>query len=487
MTTLDLSHKSATSITADVVVVGVGTTADGPALVGGDALGRHAGALTGRLAALGVTGRTDQVVRVAAPDAWKAPAVALTGVGPVDDLDAEALRRAAGAAARSLTGVAHAVLALPADEPSRAGAVAEGALLGAFAVGSYRSEPEAPVARLTLVAGKGKEVDAAVSRAGVVAAHVNATRELVNASPGELFPASFADRAKELARKTSIKVQVLDEAALEAGGYGGLVGVGKGSPRGPRLVTLTYSPRRPKGRYALVGKGITFDSGGLSLKPPKSMETMKSDMAGAAAVLHTVLAAAELGLPVAVTGYLPLAENMPSGTAQRPSDVLTQRDGTTVEVTNTDAEGRLVLADALVDAVAASPDAVLDIATLTGAQVVALGDRTAGVMGTDAAREQVVAAARAAGEDAWAMPLPPEQLDGLKSPVADLKNSGERAGGMLTAGVFLQQFVGETPWAHIDIAGPSYNSAAAYGYTHVGGTGYGVRTMLSYLEARSAA
>ncbi|MGC5627092.1 leucyl aminopeptidase [Georgenia sp. Z1344] len=486
MTTLETSTKSATTITADVVVVGVGTTGHGPALVGSDALGRHHGALTDRLAALGVTGKPDQVVRVAAPESWKAPAVVLTGVGPVEEVDAEALRRAAGAATRSLSGVGHAVLALPARDAADAGAVAEGALLGAFSAGTYRSEPETPVERLTLATVKGKEIDAAADRARIVAGHVNATRDLVNASPGELYPESFADRAKELARKTKVTVDVLDVAALEAGGYGGLVGVGKGSTRGPRLVTVSYAPKRAKKRYALVGKGITFDSGGLSLKPPKSMETMKSDMAGAAAVLHTVLAAAELGLPVAVTGYLPLAENLPSGTAQRPSDVLTQRDGTTVEVTNTDAEGRLVLADALVDAVAAKPDAVLDIATLTGAQVVALGDRTAGIMGTDDARADVVAAADAAGEAAWPMPLPPELLDGLRSPVADLKNSGERAGGMLTAGVFLQQFVGDAPWAHIDIAGPSYNSAKPFGYTPVGGTGYGVRTMLGYLEARAA-
>lgn len=487
MTTLEPSHKQATTISADAIVVGVATTPSGPALLGADSLGRHVGVLDGRLKSLGVSGRPDEVRRVDAPEKWAARSVVLTGVGALDELSPEALRRAAGAATRTLEGAEHAVLALPADDAAFAGAVAEGALLGAFLVGTYRSEPTPPVARLTIATPKGGETAAAVKRAGVVATHVNATRELVNASPGELYPETFADRAKELAKASpgKVKVEVLDAAALEAGGYGGLVGVGKGSPRGPRLVVLSYTPRKAAGRYALVGKGITFDSGGLSLKPPKSMETMKSDMAGAAAVLHTVLAAADLGLPVAVTGYLPLAENMPSGTAQRPSDVLTQRDGTTVEVTNTDAEGRLVLADALVDAVAAGPDAVLDIATLTGAQVVALGQRTAGIMGTDDVRADVVAAAGAAGEDAWPMPLPGELLDGLRSPVADLKNSGDRAGGMLTAGVFLQQFVGETPWGHIDIAGPSFNEASAYGYTPAGGTGYGVRTMLTYLEQRA--
>jgi leucyl aminopeptidase len=486
VTDLSLSTASATSIRADVLVLGVAATDSGPVQLGADSLGRHVGELAERLEALGVTGAADQVARVPAPAKWSTSTVVLTGFGELSEQSAEALRRAAGAAARSLTGVDHAAFALPASSPAEAGAVAEGVLLGAFSVGSYHSSPTTPLATATVVGGKGKEIAAAVSRAATVAAAVNGTRELVNLSPGELYPESFADRAKALAKKTGVKVEVLDHAALEAGGYGGLVGVGKGSPRGSRLVTLTYKPRKAAGHYALVGKGITFDSGGLSLKPPKSMETMKSDMAGAAAVLHTVLAAADLGLPVAVTGFLALAENMPSGTAQRPSDVLTQRDGTTVEVTNTDAEGRLVLADALADAVALSPDAVVDIATLTGAQVVALGDRTAGIMGTDAARAAVVAAAEDAGEDAWPMPLPAELLDGLKSPVADLKNSGDRAGGMLRAGVFLQQFVGETEWAHVDIAGPSYNEHGAYGYTHVGGTGFGVRTLLTYLEQRAA-
>ncbi|MGO1318136.1 MAG: leucyl aminopeptidase, partial [Cellulomonadaceae bacterium] len=282
-----------------------------------------------------------------------------------------------------------------------------------------------------------------------------------------------------------LKVTVLDDKALAAGGYGGLVGVGQGSARGPRLVKVAYTPSRPAAKVALVGKGITFDSGGISIKPAKGMEAMKSDMAGAAAVLQTVVAAARLGLPVAVTGWLCLAENMPSGTAQRPSDVISIRGGTTVEVLNTDAEGRLVLADGLVSAREDGADLILDIATLTGAQVVALGDRVSAVMGTDDVRADVVDAARASGEQFWPMPLPTELRPSLDSPVADLANIGSRAGGMLTAGLFLKEFVEDTPWAHLDIAGPAYNEGAAHGYTGAGGTGVGVRTMLALLEARA--
>ena len=304
----------------------------------------------------------------------------------------------------------------------------------------------------------------------------------MNTPPNVLFPESFADRARALAKGTKVKVSVLEESELRAGGYGGLIGVGQGSERGPRLVKVSYSPAKPAAHYALVGKGITFDSGGLSIKPAAGMETMKSDMAGAAAVLHTVIAAAELGLGVAVTGWLALAENMPSGTAQRPSDVITIRGGKTVEVLNTDAEGRLVLADALVAAGEEKPDLIVDIATLTGAQMVALGNQVSAVMGTDDAREQVVAAADAAGEQMWPMPLPQQLRSSLESTVADVANIGERFGGMLVAGLFLREFVGEYPWAHIDIAGPSFNSGKPRHYEPEGGTGAGVRTLLTLLE-----
>jgi leucyl aminopeptidase len=274
---------------------------------------------------------------------------------------------------------------------------------------------------------------------------------------------------------------VLDEKALAAGAYGGILGVGQGSIRPPRLVRIEHKGSGPT--VAIVGKGITFDSGGLSLKPAASMETMKSDMAGAAATLGTLLAAAKLKLGVHVVGYLPMAENMPSGTAIRPSDILTMYGGKTVEVLNTDAEGRLVMGDALVRSGEDNPALVIDIATLTGAQVVALGNRVSGVMGTDAGRERVVAAATQAGEQMWPMPLPEELRPSIDSEIADLQNIGDRAGGMLTAGLFLKEFVpAGAEWAHIDIAGPSYNTGAPHGYTPKGGTGVGVRTMVTLLE-----
>ncbi|WP_188037669.1 leucyl aminopeptidase, partial [Actinotalea sp. JY-7885] len=384
-------------------------------------------------------------------------------------------------------GVTSVGLGLPAADAEQVAAVAEGALLGAYAFDRYRSLPAGarPAARIELSTPRAREGAAkdAAARAAVVADAVHGVRDLVNTSPLDLFPAAFADAAKAAAKGTKVKVTVLDEKALAAGGYGGLVAVGQGSSRPPRLVKLTYAPSRPTRSVAIVGKGITFDSGGLSIKPAKGMEAMKSDMAGAAAVLHTVLAAAALELPVKVTGWLCLAENMPSGTAQRPSDVITQRGGTTVEVLNTDAEGRLVLADGLVAACEEKPDTVLDIATLTGAQMVALGARVSAVMGTDEVRAHVVRAAEESGEQFWPMPLPSELRASLKSQVADLANIGDRFGGMLVAGLFLREFVGSTPWAHLDIAGPAFNEASAHGYTPVGGTGVGVRTLLRLLES----
>ncbi|SDD00979.1 leucyl aminopeptidase [Sanguibacter gelidistatuariae] len=487
MADLSFTSKDLSSLTTDALVIGVVQTPAGPALSPSDAL-PEAVRKNIDLTLLGVSGAPDTVTRIPGGTGLGAKIIVLTGLGAVASLTPEALRRAAGAATRTLGGVASAVIALPAGEEHDVAAVAEGALLGAYAFRTYRTGEAAtagtPLTSITIstpLAGQAR-VKAAGERARVVADAVHATRDLVNTAPNDLFPAAFAEIAKTAAKGTSIKVTVLDEKALTAGGYGGLLGVGLGSTRGPRLVKLSYTPARPAAKIALVGKGITFDSGGISIKPAKGMEAMKSDMAGAAAVLHTVLAAAKLGLPVAVTGWLCLAENMPSGTAQRPSDVITVRGGTTVEVLNTDAEGRLVLADGLVAAGEENPDVILDIATLTGAQMVALGTRVSAVMGSDDVRAAVTAAAGESGEQFWPMPLPTELRASMDSAVADIANIGDRFGGMLVAGLFLKEFTGSTPWAHLDIAGPSFNEGSAHGYTPVGGTGVGVRTMLSYLE-----
>ncbi len=473
---------------ADVLVVAVASSGPGGVVVLGDNVPP---AIRAALTApgLGISGEIDAVHRIPSSGAATAPVVATVGVGPFGAaLDAETLRRAAGAAARQLTGVGSLALAFPAKDADLVAAVAEGAVIGAYVFDRYREIPAharpATAIQIVTPAAKSAAARAAVRRAEVLAAAVHGVRDLVNTSPLDLFPGAFADAARAAVKGTKVKITVLDEKDLAAGGYGGLVAVGQGSARPPRLVKVVWAPPRAKKSVALVGKGITFDSGGISIKPAKGMEAMKSDMAGAAAVLHTVLAAAALGVPVRVTGWLCLAENMPSGSAQRPSDVITQRGGTTVEVLNTDAEGRLVLADGLVAACEEKPDAVIDVATLTGAQLVALGPRVSAVMGTDDMREAVVTAAARSGEQFWPMPLPVELRAGLTSSVADLANIGDRFGGMLIAGLFLKEFVGTTPWAHLDIAGPAFNEGAAHGYTSVGGTGVSVRTLLALLEAR---
>ena len=503
---LTLSAKSPAAIKADAVVVAVaaGAGTAGPRMLGADTLPDALRAsLTAALRPLGVTGAVDQVHRVPSAGALAAPVVVLTGVGEVRGtrpVSTETLRRAAGAATRTLTGLATVALALPAPDAAALGAVAEGALLGAYAFERYRTTSatpaKAPVTAVVVLtpSTRNAEVKAAVARAEVIAEAVNATRDLVNTAPADLYPAVFADAALAAVADLPVTASVLDERKLVRGGYGGLIGVGKGSARPPRLVRLDYAPNGAQAHLAYVGKGITFDSGGLSIKPAAGMELMKSDMSGAAAVLSVVVAAARLGLPVRVTGWLALAENMPSGTAQRPSDVLTIRGGKTVEVLNTDAEGRLVLADALVAAGEDSPDLIVDVATLTGAQMVALGNRVSAIMANDDdLRDRIHRISDEVGEQFWPMPLPAELRSSLDSAVADIANLGERFGGMLSAGIFLAEFVperpstggdagGKLPWAHLDIAGPAFNAGSGHGYTPVGGTGVAVRTLLGLLE-----
>lgn len=484
-----LTSKDPAKLPVDALVVATAPKDGGVELVGADWLpGELRTALVRDATALGVTGKADEVRRVPATG-LKAKVLVLTGLGS-GTVTVESLRRAAGAATRELAGVGSVALALPAGDAASTVAVAEGALLGAYTYARYRvTGVPAPVTSIEVVTPRAKDATTTqgVARAEVLAAAVHATRDLVNAAPNHLYPEAFVQAATAAAKGLrGVRLTVLDEKKLADGGYGGLVGVGQGSPRPPRLVKVAYSPSRAKAKVALVGKGITFDSGGISIKPTNAMETMKSDMAGAAAVLHTVLAAARLGVPVGVTGWLCLAENMPSGTAQRPSDVVTIRGGKTVEVLNTDAEGRLVMADGLVAATEEKPDVVVDIATLTGAQVVALGDRVGAVMGSDDVRSELVAAADRSGEQAWPMPLPDELKANLSSKVADLANvAGNRDAGMLVAGIFLREFAGSTPWAHYDIAGPSFNERAEHDYTPKGGTGFGVRTLLAFVEGRA--
>jgi leucyl aminopeptidase len=496
VTTVTLSNAKAASLKVDALVVGVTKGPNGVVLApGAEDIDK---ALKGRLAAtveaLGGSGAKNEVTKVSSLGATSAPVVVAVGLGKTPEAkssyDDEVIRRAAGAAARALAGTKRVGLALPTDSDHAAVAAAEGALLGAYAYRAYRvaskvdhKDPVDSVVVVTSVA-RDRAAKKGLERAHTIGQAVHWARDQVNTPPSDLPPAVFADEATTAAKAAGLSVEVLDEKALKKAGYGGILGVGQGSSRPPRLVKITYRAGRGKRHLALVGKGITFDSGGLSLKPSAAMEWMKSDMGGAAAIIAAVIAIARLGLDVNVTAWAPMAENMPSGTAQRPSDVLRIYGGKTVEVLNTDAEGRLVLADAIVRAGEDKPDLIVDVATLTGAQLVALGSRTAAIMSNDdAVRTAIFDAATKAGEQMWPMPLPEELRPSMESQVADIANMGDKYGGMLVAGLFLRYFVADGQrWAHLDIAGPAFNDAKPHGYTPKGGTGAAVRTLVQLAE-----
>ena len=448
------------------------------------------------LRALHITGKPGDVARVPLAVRGRTVLALFVGAGPHDRADATALRRAAAVAARNATRDAALAIVVPGDvaegtdDQTRALAVAEGAGLGAYAYTTYRTKhADAPsLERIAVVPGEGVDADAVahgVRRGKAVVDGANIARDLINTPPAFKRPPDLAARVVDLAHAGGLTTRVHAEDDLTAGGFGGLIGVGRGSVARPRLVELGYAGAGDGTHVVLVGKGITFDSGGLSLKPSQSMATMKSDMSGAAAIVGAMLAVAELGLPPRVTGLLALAENMPGGDATRVSDVLTHRNGMTVEVLNTDAEGRLVLADALAYGQELEPTVMIDLATLTGGQIVALGNRVAAIMGTDdALLDRLLAAGTAAGEPLWRLPLHEEYREHLRSEVADLKNIGRpREAASIVAGLFLKEFVGEVPWAHLDIAGPAFDDSGDGGLIPKGATGFGVRTLVRYLEA----
>lgn len=490
---LAISAESALSLDCDVLVVGVSASEDGGVL---NAVGSEFDTVRTSISQIEFAGGKDAVVRL--PGLGRARSVALVGLGSGTPT-AESLRYAAGSATRQLVGIETLVLALPADSDAMTIAILEGAAIGAYAFTTYRHSTLAatklPAPKITVVAPACANADGLIARATAVATATHSVRDLVNMPPLDLYPESFAAAVVDLAAGLPVTVEILAEPELRAGGFGGILGVGQGSTRGPRLVKVSYSPAGAALHLALVGKGITFDSGGLSLKPPASMVGMKDDMTGAATVLAVVLAAARLKLGIRLTAWMCLAENMPSGSAIRPNDVLRIRGGQTVEVLNTDAEGRLVLADGIVAAGEENPDAIIDVATLTGAQRVALGDRYSGVMGDESLVADVVAAAKTCGELIWPMPLPTELRSLLNSDVADIANAkiGSPPAGMLLAGVFLQEFVPDRPadvghripWAHIDIAGPAMNGGASFGYTSKGPTAVIVRSLLTLAEGFS--
>ena len=460
----------------DILVVGLQKTDTGPVVhaPGLDKDTREA--LTLLATAIDADGSLDSAWRQGPPPSLHVRSVVFTGLGD-EAITADRLRESAGYAALQISKGERVVFAL-AESGDELAAVVEGALLGSHRV--QKPGKSADEARPTL-AFLGSLDDASLSRAMVSTEAVWRVRDLVTMPPNLLNPVSFVDHITSLAGGSGLEIEVLDEKKLLAEGMGGISAVGKGSQNPPRLMILRYRPASPSRHVALVGKGITFDSGGLSLKAPNAMVGMKYDMTGAAVMAAVTLAASALSSTTSITAYLCLAENMPSGSASRPNDVITIKGGKTVEILNTDAEGRLVMADGLALASELSPDLIIDIATLTGAARIALGERYAGLMGTPEGVAEVEASAARVGERVWGMPLPRELRSLLTSDVADIANAkpGEVLGGMLLAGVFLKEFVGEgIPWAHLDIAGPAHNSSGAFGYTPKGASGALTRTVL---------
>ncbi len=490
MTSIRLSNGI---VKDDLLVVGLSAkSAKGALQIEAGDLALDSKALLPLLSDMGATGKADEVIKI---PGTTTRLIVFTGLGKSSTTyNNEVLRRAAGAATRALAGNSSATISLPSKSVAAVKAIAEGAALGNYSFTAFRGSTKAaqksPLKSITIhaeLAASG-EAKSEVKSAEILARYTNLVRDLINTPPSHLTPETFckaiSDAVKEAGGASiGLKVSVMNESQLKSKGYGGITAVGQGSVNPPRLLSLTYSPKsgKAKKKYAFVGKGITFDTGGLALKPALGMEAMKSDMSGAAAVCAATIAIALLELPVAIEAWAPLAENMVSDTATRPSDVITMYGGKTVEVLNPDAEGRLVLGDALVKAQESKDlDGIIDVATLTGAQVVALGTRTSAVMtNNEEFSAQFIKSTLVTGESFWPMPLPVELRASLDSPIADMANIGERMGGMLVAGLFLKEFIdGELPWLHLDIAGPSFNEGAAHGYTPVGGTGVAMRSLV---------
>ena len=488
--------KLTTKVDGEVLVVGLASANKRLQIESGSAQ-VDSNSLLSTLNAMGATGKADEVIKLPGKNS---KLIVFTGLGNVQsNYDHEVLRRAAGSAARELAGNKSITFALPHKSVVELAAIAEGGALGSYSftqfLGNSKKDQKEPASLINVISkfAETAQAKAAAKRAEIIAEQTFLVRDLINTPPSHLTPDSFCNIMKKHAAKYGVKVEIMNDAALRKGGYGGIIGVGQGSANPPRLLRVSYNPSKAKSRYAFVGKGITFDTGGLALKPANGMEAMKSDMSGAAAVIAAVFAIAELKLPIAIDAWAPLAENMVSENATRPSDIICIYGGKTVEVLNPDAEGRLVLADALMRAQEVGKKAggltgIIDVATLTGAQVVALGTRTSAVMTNNSEfSQEFLAASEKAGEAFWPMPLPEELRASLDSPIADLANIGDRMGGMLVAGLFLKEFIEpELAWLHLDIAGPSYNEAAAHGYTPVGGTGIALRSLVALIESASS-
>ncbi len=483
---VQVTAKIPTAKQGSVIVCGVSKTPKELALISADL---NLDVLTGqKLELLGVKANLESLTLIPGP---LGSVIGLVGLD-ADLAPEDKLRQLGGVIARGCKGFSEVVVALPDLDANAVLNLIEGFSLGLYEYNSYKSDASKTVVKKLTVVSSAKVTAAALTEIELTCQAVHVARDLVNQPANDLYPASFEAHAKKSVKGLPLSIETWDEKALAKAGFGGIVAVGAGSSRPPRLLKITYAPRGAKKHLALVGKGITFDTGGLSLKPAESMVGMKYDMTGAATVLQSIIAVAQLGVKTRVTGWICLAENMPSGTATRPNDVIKARNGKTIEVLNTDAEGRLVLADGLSAASEEHPDLIVDIATLTGAATIALGNRTAGLMGDEEAVDLVKGAASETAEPVWHMPLPQELRPLLNSDIADIANVkiGNRAGGMLIGGLFLREFVGfekrnpskRISWAHLDIAGPSDNSSGPYGFTPKGATGTMVRTMVVLIK-----
>jgi leucyl aminopeptidase len=483
----------------DVLAVAVLEGEDGSVAIGGSGLDDR---LTERLRRLGeagdLRGELGRSVLLHTDADGGPRRVAVAGIGRRDHVDADALRTAAASVVQSVDGVGGTIawaldesLPLPLGEQARA--VVEGTLLGAYNQAQWRSTPasERPLERLVLLNADGDGLAETGARAATVARWVNAARDLANAPPNELTPEALAERAAAIDLE-HLTAEALDPARIDELGMGALAAVGRASANPPRLIVLRYDPpsqARSDVTLGLVGKAITFDAGGISLKPALKMYDMKGDMAGGAGVIAGTAAVAALGLPVRIVAVVAAAENLVSGDAFRPGDILRAANGKTIEITNTDAEGRLVLADALWYARREGATHVLDLATLTGAMELALGDLYAGLFANDDAwAKTILAAAEHSGDHTWQLPLHPRYRRYVDSAFADLKNSSElRQAAPALAAAFLEEFAGDGPWAHIDMAGPGFLERSRGDYLHQpGGTGYGVRLIVELAQTFAA-
>jgi leucyl aminopeptidase len=474
------STEAVESVSCDTLLVGARRSSETAVLAPGSepvdaALG---GYLTQYLQEVAFKAERGDMLTVPTFGRLAAKSITVAGLGA--DPNEHSLRAVAGSAARSLSERSVVASTLQ-SATGLAAAMAEGFLLGSYRFTAFKSNPHpTKIQRLILLGGPSDEaLDRGVARAEATML----ARDLTNEPASSLTPEALAERALEIADVSGLEAEVLDAGELSSRGFGGIIGVGQGSARPPRLIRLRYSPSNPTSRITLVGKGITFDSGGLSIKTAASMEEMKTDMAGAAAVIGALSACARLEITAEVTGLIAAAENMLSSTSFRPGDVLKHYGGKTTEVTNTDAEGRLVLADALAYASELPPDALIDVATLTGAIKVALGSKAVGLFcNDDDLAAQLESAASSSGERVWRLPLYDDYLKELDSDVADHKNSAGRWGGSIIAAMFLKEFVGSgIRWAHLDIAGAA-RSATAYDEVSKGGTGISTRTLISFLQ-----